>query len=179
MVKVVLTGFMGTGKTAVGERLATRLGGVFVDTDVLVERAEGRSVEQIFALHGEAYFRAAERRAVAEALAVPNAIVATGGGAIVDAENFRRLHAAAPIVCLTASAAVIFERTRHTPRPLLAGPDPLARIRELMARRAVAYARADLTIDTSTLEVDAVADHIVAQLPTVRRSGRVRDEHIH
>lgn len=179
MVKVVLTGFMATGKTAVGERLAERLGGVFVDTDALIERAEGCSVDQIFAQHGEAYFRAAERRAIAEAIAVPNAIIATGGGAIIDAENFERLHDAAPIVCLTAPADVILARTRRgRPRPLLAGPDPAARIRELIRVRAEAYAQADLTIDTATLDIEGVVDHIVKQLPEVSRSGRVRDDHI-
>jgi len=167
MATVILTGFMGTGKTTVGQRLVERLGGVFVDTDALVERAEGCSIDRLFAERGENYFRAAERRAVAEAAVIPNAVIATGGGAIVDDENYRRLHAAGPIVCLSAAADVIVERTREgEPRPLLAGSDPAARIRDLLSARAAAYAKADLTIDTSTQAVDAVVDRIIEFLQT-------------
>lgn len=162
MATVILTGFMGTGKTAVGKRLAERLAVTFVDTDELVERAEGCSIDRLFAERGEAYFRAAERRAVIEAAAIDSGVIATGGGTIVDEDNRRRLHAAGKIVCLTADPTVILRRTeRGTPRPLLAGPDPLARIRTLLAARTDAYATADLLLDTSTLSVDAVVERIV------------------
>ncbi|MGH7789702.1 MAG: shikimate kinase, partial [Candidatus Binatia bacterium] len=102
MATVVLTGFMGTGKSSVGERLAARLGAPFVDTDLLIERRAGRPIAALFAAEGEAPFRALERQAIAEAVGVPRAVIATGGGAIVDAENLATLRAAAPIVCLTA-----------------------------------------------------------------------------
>jgi shikimate kinase len=170
MTIVVLTGMMGTGKTSVGERLAKALGATFVDTDAMVERAEGRSVAAIFASHGEAAFRAAEKRAIGEALAVPRAVVATGGGAIVDAENRKALQAAAPIVCLTARPDVILARAAAAgaTRPLLQDADPAARLAALLAERAVAYAQADLTIDTSARGVDDVVDEVLAFL---RRRG--------
>ena len=106
MSVVTLTGFMGTGKTTVGRLLADRLHKPFVDTDARIEQVEGCSVAAIFATKGEPYFRTLERRVVAAAVA-EDAVVATGGGAIVDAENYRRMHAAGPIVCLTADTEVI------------------------------------------------------------------------
>ena len=97
----------------------------------------------IFASHGEAAFRAAEKRAIGEALAVPRAVVATGGGAIVDAENRKTLQAAAPIVCLTARPEVILARAAAAgaTRPLLQDADPAARLAALLAERAAAYAQ--------------------------------------
>lgn len=169
MATVVLTGFMATGKSSVGERLAKRLARPFVDTDRLVERAEGRSIEAIFATDGEPYFRAAERRAIGEALALGDAVIATGGGAIVDPENFAALSAAAPIVCLTARPEILAARAGATgSRPLLAGEDPRRRIDRLLAERAPAYAKADLTIDTSERTVDEVVDRIVEFLGGAR-----------
>jgi shikimate kinase len=173
MATVVLTGFMGTGKTKVGEKLAARLGRPFVDTDELVEREEGCSVESLFASKGEPYFRAAERRAIEWAVQVPGAVIATGGGAIVAEENFARLRASAPIVCLTARTDVIVERTRSagSARPLLPGADPARHIEELKERRAAAYARADLTVDTSERSVEEVVDEIARFLGAGAPSG--------
>lgn len=171
MTIVVLTGMMGTGKTSVGKRLAARLGAPFVDTDDLVEQAAGRSVAAIFAADGEAAFRAAERRAIAAALATPRAVVATGGGAIVDPDNLAALRAAAPIVCLTARPDVILRRARGAgpTRPLLQGDDPAGRIAALLAERAPAYAQADLTVDTSQRPLD---DVVAALLGFLRAKGR-------
>lgn len=171
MTTVVITGFMATGKTSVGRELARRLAVPFVDTDTLVEDAEGRSVAEIFAVDGEAHFRSAEKAAIATALAIPNAVVATGGGAVLDAENMRRLRAAAPIVCLVASADVIEARARAAgaARPLLAAADARARIETLMAQRAEAYAQADLQIDTSHRDVADLVDEIESFLRTARQ----------
>jgi shikimate kinase len=172
MTIVVLTGMMGTGKTSVGERLAAQLGAPFVDTDVLVERAAGRSVAEIFAADGEAAFRAAERRAIGEALVVPRAVVATGGGAISDADNLAALRAAAPIICLTARPDVILQRARRAgpTRPLLQGDDAAARIAALLAARADAYAQADLTIDTSSRVLDDVVAEVLGFLRAQKRA---------
>ena len=171
MAIVVLTGMMGTGKTSVGERLAAQLGAPFIDTDALVERAEGRTVAAIFADSGEAAFRAAEKRAIGEALSVRGAVVATGGGAIVDPDNLAALRAAAPIICLTARPDVILARAlaAGNTRPLLQGKDPAARIAALLAARAPAYAEADLTIDTSSRGLDDVVADVLAYL---RSQGR-------
>ncbi len=174
MTTVVITGFMGTGKTSVGRALAQRLSVPFVDTDSLVEQVEGVSVTEIFASRGEEYFRKAEKAAIAEALRVPAAVVATGGGAVVDDDNSSTLKAAAPLVCLTARADLIEARARQqgATRPLLAGADPRRRIEELLAQRAPAYAKADLQIDTSDRGVDEIVDEIATFLSgTGRRTN--------
>ena len=165
MAHLILTGFMGTGKTEVGRRLARALGRTFVDTDRLVEAKTGRSVATIFADDGEATFRALERDAIAEACGLPDAVIATGGGALVDPENRRRLAAAGPIVCLTATPEEILRRVgRHDTRPLLAGlPSDearLDRIREMLASRAAAYGSATHVVDTSGCTPDQVVQRV-------------------
>jgi shikimate kinase len=161
MAKVILTGFMGTGKTSVGKALARRLGCPFVDTDDLIERAEGRKIEEIFAAEGEEYFRSAERRALIEALTIPNAVVASGGGAVLSAENLSRIRAAGPLVCLTARPEVIRERVGGDValRPILA-KHGLEGIEGLLDQRASAYAKADFTVDTSDRPVGSVVREI-------------------
>jgi shikimate kinase len=165
VASVVLTGFMATGKTEVGRRLARVLGQPFVDTDGLVEAAAGRSVAEIFAREGEPRFRELERAAVAQACGVAGAVIATGGGALLDAENRRRLVAAGPIVCLSAPAEDILARAGSGGgRPLLAGANGreqrLARIRALLAERAPTYALATHTIDTAGLDVAQVVERV-------------------
>jgi shikimate kinase len=158
---VILTGFMATGKTEVGRKLAALLGAPFVDTDALVESATGRTIADIFARDGEPHFRALEREAVERACAVDGAVVATGGGTLLDPENRRRLAAAGPVVCLTAEPDELLRRVGGgADRPLLAGPDRLARIRELIAARASSYASAAHTIDTTGLGVDDVVARV-------------------
>jgi shikimate kinase len=153
---------MATGKTEVGRRLAQRLGRAFVDTDALVEADAGRTVANVFAVEGEAGFRTRERAAVERACAMPDAVIAIGGGALLDADNRHRLAAAGPVVCLTAAPEEILRRVGNAnSRPLLRGPgDRLARIRELIAERAPAYATAAHTVDTTGLSVDQVVDRI-------------------
>jgi shikimate kinase len=158
---------MGTGKTEVGRRLAQTLGRTFVDTDRLVEATAGRTVAEVFATEGESGFRTRERTAVAEACALPTAVIATGGGALVDPENRRRLAAAGPIVCLTATPDEILRRIGDAEsRPLLAGrhtdAERLDRIRELLAARATAYAAATHTVETTGLSVDQVVERVRA-----------------
>jgi len=165
VARVVITGFMATGKTEVGRRLAQRLGVPFVDTDGLVEAAERRSVAQIFASDGELHFRALECDAVEQACAVTDAVIATGGGTLLDPKIRRRLMAEAPIVCLTASAEEIARRVGDVAtRPLLAGHngDRLARIRALLDERAPVYALATHTVDTSGLSVEQVVERVHA-----------------
>lgn len=166
-MRVTLTGFMGTGKTAVGRRLAARLGRPLVDTDALIEAESGRTVREIFAEEGEARFRELERAAVERACAAGDVVVSTGGGTLLDERNFRDLSDGGLLVCLTASPRAIARRVRATvaERPLLAGhPSLTARIRELLAARASMYERIPFQLDTSDLTVDEVVDAIVAKL---------------
>src|SRR5262245_41435382 len=166
---VVLVGFMGTGKTSVGQALAGRLGREFFDTDGLVERAVGKPVPAIFAELGEAAFRAAEQAAVREAAARRGAVIATGGGVLKDPANLATLRASGVLICLTARPETILARIGTADgRPLLAGAaDPLAAIERLLAERAPLYAAADYTLDTSDLSLQAVVEQLCAVLPSL------------
>lgn len=140
---IVLTGFMGTGKSSVGRLLAARLGLTFVDTDELIARRAGKPVAEIFADEGEGAFRALEA-AIARELAGQNGLViATGGGMLVDAHNAHLLGAGNAVFCLQASPAEIVRRLQdeQAVRPLLAGAEPAARVAELLAQRKAAYAQ--------------------------------------
>jgi len=171
MGAIVLTGFMGTGKSEVGRRLATRLGRAFVDTDQLVERETGKSVAAIFADDGEAAFRAHERDAVTTAAARRDAVIAVGGGAVLDAANRARLREAGVVVCLTASAETILRRVGETTqRPLLAGGEPRAAIERLLADRRPSYdAVADLTVDTTDRRPEDVVEEICERVARFER----------
>jgi len=165
MAQIVLTGFMATGKSRVGRCLAQVLGRTFVDTDDLVEAAAGRTVEEVFAVEGEAGFRARERAAVEQACAVSDAVIATGGGTLVDPENRRRLLVAGPVICLSAAPQEILRRVSDAAtRPLLASAngDRLARVESLLAERASAYGVAAHQVDTTGLSVDEVVERVRA-----------------
>ncbi|HZY31517.1 MAG TPA: shikimate kinase [Candidatus Methylomirabilis sp.] len=164
-MKIVLTGFMGTGKTAVGCRLAERLGLTFTDLDRVIEGAAGMKVAEIFASEGEPGFRRRERELIATLANRRDCVIATGGGAVLDAENVQHLKTGGIIICLRAEPGVILQRIgTDARRPLLQGPERLAKIRELLDHRAPAYAKADLCIDTSTSHVEEIVDRIVGYL---------------
>jgi len=162
---LVLVGLMGAGKTTVGERCAERLVRPFVDTDEIVESVARRSVQEIFAEGGESAFRDLERDAVRDATASPvAAVIACGGGAVLDPENRRRLHAAGTVVWLRAAPAVLAERVDadDVNRPLLAPRAAASTLERLALVRAAAYeAIADAIVDTDGLTVDEVADAVL------------------
>lgn len=159
---IVLVGFMGTGKSEVGRRLAARLGRVFIDTDTVIEQKMGISIAQLFAEKGEDYFRQQERHVIAQVCQRNGQVIATGGGAIVDPLNAQQLKQNGFVVCLSAAPEVIYERVRrNADRPLLQGEDPLTKIRTLLEARAEAYAQADVTIDTSQRSADEVTDAVM------------------
>ena len=162
-MNITLIGFMGTGKTTVGKQLAKRLGWQFVDVDALIQGRTKKTIPDIFAEHGEAVFRRLERREIRRVARGDEQVITTGGGAFVHAQNRRWLRATGPVICLRAAPRVILQRVRPTlsARPMLArAPALLPRIRQLMAQRAPAYAKADLVIDTSLLSVDDVVEQI-------------------
>jgi shikimate kinase len=163
---LVLVGLMGAGKTTVGQRCADLLGRAFVDTDRLVEAGTGMTVSEIFASRGEAAFRALERHAVADACASPAPLViACGGGAVLDADNRRRLHNAGVVVWLRASPAELGARVGATAdRPLLAGGSSATTLERLTELRAPAYDSAsDVAIDTDGHTVEAVAAQVMEE----------------
>ncbi|MBS1107843.1 MAG: 3-dehydroquinate synthase [Deltaproteobacteria bacterium] len=162
-----LVGMMGAGKSAVGKRLAQRLGRAFIDTDALVEDVAGKSVAAIFADEGEPSFRALERAAI-ERVAGRPAIVALGGGAIAQPGAVARLAASGTIVYLRARPETLLARIGDARgRPLLAGLDTagrLARMRELLRARAAQYARSARVVDVDEGDIDAVADRVLQVL---------------
>jgi shikimate kinase len=162
---IILTGFMGTGKSTVGRKLAARLGHKFVDTDLLIEREEGTSITRIFADKGEPYFREREKQMIDRVCSEGGTVIATGGGAMMSEANVARMKGSGTVICLTATPDIILERVRkNSDRPLLQEKDPFTKIRTLLAARAEAYARADVAIDTSHLGVDEVVEAIVVTL---------------
>jgi shikimate kinase len=160
---VVLTGFMGTGKTTVGRMLADLLGYEFVDTDELIVEQHG-PIEAIFRERGEHAFRAIERDVAGELAGRDRLVISTGGRMMLDREIVSTLGAGARVFCLTASPETIAARVLNGPaRPLLAGPDPLARIRALLAERAAGYAAFE-QVPTDSLTPAEIAHLLAARL---------------
>ena len=161
-----MVGLMGAGKTTVGRLLARRLKLRFLDSDHEIERRCGVKVPVIFEIEGEAGFRSRESRAIAELTALEGIVLATGGGVVISSENRRLLAASGTVVYLCARPEDLYERVRHDRnRPLLATPDPLARLRELYAERDPLYrAIADLVVDTGRQGVQALARDLLDKL---------------
>ena len=161
---IVLIGFMGTGKTAVGQVLAGRLHRQLIEVDALIEKMAGKTIPDIFRNDGEIYFRELEIAAVKQAAAGEKQVIACGGGVVLNTINIERLRAAGVIINLTAAPRVILKRTAVAggSRPLLNVAQPLARINELKKFRQPFYDRAaDITINTSKLSVETVAGKII------------------
>jgi shikimate kinase len=167
--RLLLVGFMGSGKSTVGPLLARSLGWRFEDFDAHVERAEGRPIREIFARDGEAYFRAVEARVADALLAEDDVVLASGGGWAARPGRLQRLPEGTASVWLRVSPeAVVARAGGGDERPLLAGPDPLARARDLLAEREHAYGAAQVAVDTDGLSPIDVTEKILALL---ERSG--------
>ena len=161
---IVLVGFMGTGKTVVGEKLASELGFKYIDTDTLIESEAGRSIPDIFQHEGEKKFREYESEAISIITHLKNYVISTGGGAVMNEQNINNMKKAGLVACLEARPEVIYERTRHDDnRPLLQTPDPRKKIRMLLKIRDSQYKKADCAIDTSDLTVDQVVGKILSE----------------
>ncbi len=163
---VYLLGMMGAGKTTIGRLLARRLKRPFYDSDHEVERRCGVGIPVIFEIEGEAGFRARESQAIGELTALEGIVLATGGGAVLDPENRRRLGARGTVVYLHAAPAALCERVRHDRnRPLLATADPLAKLEALYAQRDPLYREiADVVIETGQQSVTALARQLLERL---------------
>lgn len=162
---IVLVGMMGAGKTSVGRRLAQKLGLPFADADAEIERAAGLSIPEIFATQGEAFFRAGERRVVARLLDGEQLVLATGGGAWLDAGTRARIAERGISVWLKADIDLIMRRVRkRANRPLLKTADPEATVRALLAEREPVYAQADITIRSADTPHETVVLDVVAAL---------------
>lgn len=159
---VILTGFMGTGKSTVGRLLAARLNYSFRDLDSLIVEKEGTSINTIFADRGESYFREAESSVLKAVLQESSQVVSTGGGAVIRPENRCLMHKSGVVVNLTASPEVILQRLHSDDeRPLLRDSKSLAQIQKLLMDRESYYAEADIRIDTDGINVEDVARDIL------------------
>lgn len=156
---VVLVGFMGTGKSSVGRKLAESLGFRFVDTDQRIVERAGKPIPQIFSDEGEEVFRDWESRALAECAAGDRQVIATGGGIVVREQNRDLLRQAGHVVWLKADPEVVLDRvSRNRNRPLLQTEDPMATIRDLLDSRVDLYrACADEEVNTSDLTLEETA----------------------
>lgn len=159
---IILIGFMGTGKTTVGQALASDLEWTFVDTDQEIVRLAGKPIPQIFAEHGEAHFRDLESQVVQRIMADEQQVVSTGGGAVLRSENREAMLSGGLVVALTADAETIIARVSgDANRPLLAG-DATSKVRKLMQEREGAYDFAHVSIDTSGKDVEEILQIIRA-----------------
>ena len=175
MKNVVLIGFMGTGKTTVGRLLAGRLGRPFVDSDKKIELWHGMSIKEMFENHGENYFRQREKEAIARLSRYHNAVIATGGGVVLQQKNMERLKRHGVIIALTAELEMILQRTaRKDARPLLNGVERAETVRNLLQNRESLYKQAAFVVDTTTLTPQQVVAEIMEFL---QQEGYLRGRH--
>ncbi|HEV2956550.1 MAG TPA: shikimate kinase [Xanthobacteraceae bacterium] len=162
---IVLVGMMGAGKSSVGRRLATRLGLTFVDADTEIEAAAGMSIADIFAAHGEAYFRSGEARVIARLLEGGPQVMASGGGSIMSPDTRALIRVKGVSIWLDADYEILLRRVkRRTDRPLLKTADPAETLRRLLDERRPLYGQADLTIRSRDAPHDTIANEAIAAL---------------
>ena len=172
MRNVVLVGFMGTGKTSVGQKLAERLQIPLIDTDDIIGEDSGMDIPDIFARYGEARFRDLESAAVRKAANLENYVISTGGGVVLRESNLEMLKRNGVVFCLTATPEEIWRRVGgETHRPLLQASNPLGKIEQMLIERRPFYARADHDISTTGLSIEAVTDKIVEVFQQSLHSG--------
>jgi shikimate kinase len=163
---IVLVGMMGVGKSSVGRRLAARLSIPFVDADTEIEKAAGMTIAEIFARHGEPYFRSGEARVIARLLDGGPQVLATGGGAFMNADTRALIKMKGVSIWLHAEFDVLLRRTgkRRSDRPLLQTDDPAETLRRLLAEREPTYALADLTVQSREVPHEAIVADMMAAL---------------
>jgi shikimate kinase len=176
---VVLVGMMGAGKSSVGRRLAARLAVPFTDADSEIEKAANMGIPEIFANHGEAYFRSGEARVIARLLDHGPQVLATGGGAFMNPETREVIRAKGLSVWLKADLDVLLKRIKRRSsdeRPMLKGGDLSERVEGLVAERYPVYAEAEVTIYSRDVPHERIVDDIVESLS--QRLGLVEDRRL-
>lgn len=162
---IVLIGMMGAGKSSIGRRLAARLGLPFVDADSEIEKAASMTIPEIFAAHGEAYFRAGEARVIARLLEGGPQVLATGGGAFMNPETRAAICAKGISIWLNATFEILMRRVkRRADRPMLAGPDPIEALTRLIEERYPLYAEAELTVESRDVPHETIVGEIISKL---------------
>lgn len=173
---IALVGLMGAGKSCIGRLLAAHYRLPFIDADAEIEAAAGCSISEIFEKHGEPYFREGERRVIARLVGGPPIVLATGGGAFMNAETRALIRERAISLWLRASLDVLVRRTaRRTHRPLLRGGEPREILSGLIAVRYPIYAEADVTIDSEDVPSEATANRAIAAIDAVRARRAAQD----
>ncbi len=171
---IVLTGFMGSGKTSVGKLIAEKTGRAFVDTDDLIEQRAGKSIPRIFEEEGETAFRDLETEAVQRAARTHARVIATGGGAVMRPQNREALRKTGDVIFLDAEPEILLRRIQNDgTRPLLQTENPLERARALLKERRPVYLQADMTIQTDRLTEEEAADAVLEALQTGARRVHV------
>jgi shikimate kinase len=169
---LVLVGLMGAGKSTVGRRLATRLGVPFKDADHEIEDAAGMSIPDIFTIYGEAYFRDGEKRVISRLLQEGPVVLATGGGAFMNAETREQIAANGLSIWLKAELDVLMRRVRRRGnRPLLQNSDPEGTMRELINVRYPVYATANITVESRDVPLDQAVDEVIDALALWLEAG--------
>jgi len=164
---IALIGFMGTGKTVAGKLLAEKLGKEFIELDAVVEKKAGKSIPEVFHENGEISFRELEIEATREVANKKNAVIACGGGVVLNKINIDRLRKECIVICLTASPQVIIKRTSgdEDERPLLDVSDRASQVEELIKFRRPYYERsADITVNTTRMSIDMVVKKIIGKI---------------
>jgi shikimate kinase len=162
---IVLVGMPGCGKSAIGRRLAPRLELPFVDVDEEIERAAGKTIKEIFADHGEPYFRDGERRVIARLLASGPQVLATGGGALLAEETRANVRRQGISIWVRADVPILVRRImKRSNRPLFEGREPERVVKELMEARNPIYATADIVVESRDVPHDVIVEEIVAVL---------------
>jgi shikimate kinase len=162
---IVMVGLMGCGKSAVGRRLATRLGLPFVDADEEIEKAAGKTIEDIFAEHGEPYFRDGERKVLARLLRSGPQVLATGGGAFMNSESREAIAQVGVSIWLKADLALLVRRVaKRNNRPLLKNGDPEVVLQTLIDTRYPLYAEANITVESRDVPHEVIVAEIIERL---------------
>jgi len=165
MKNIVLTGFMGTGKSEVGKELSRMCGMRLIDIDQEIETSQQESISEIFSGHGEDYFRQIETAAILKFSSEQGVIISTGGGAVLREENLRALQACGIVFCLTASPETIMLRTAgNNDRPLLQSDDRQMKISKLLAERQPLYEKAGIMINTEGKTPFEIANEIIGNI---------------
>ncbi len=169
MKNVILTGFMGTGKTEVGRMLAQKLGYKLIDADTEIEKEQKITITEIFKQYGEPKFRDIEADVIKRLSLIKNSVISTGGGAVLRQENIDNLKKNGIIICLTASPETILKRTgNNNDRPLLQVENPLQKIKELLEFRKPYYERSDVMIDTEGKSPLQVVEEIIEKVKSLK-----------
>ena len=170
-MNISLIGMMGSGKTTVGEKLARKLNFAFIDTDSLIVDSEKTSINEIFSVKGEEYFRLIETSILSKTLDVDNQVISTGGGIVKNEKNIELLKEKSLVFYLEASSETHYERVKNSKeRPLLNTPDIKEKIINLLDERKINYKKADYVVNTEKKSPDNIVEEIIGKINEHSRS---------